>query len=107
FSLELASTGRAVCKGTECNKEKIKIEKGELRFGSLVTIQEHTSWTWKHLGCTTPAQVAHLQEESGGDTDMVDGYDELPAEHQEKIKYALENGHVPDEDWKGDVECNR
>jgi hypothetical protein len=29
---------------------------------------------------------------------MVDGYDELPAEYQEKIKFALENGHIPDED---------
>lgn len=38
---------------------------------------------------------------------MVDGYDELPSELQEKVKYSLQNGHVPDEDWKGDVECNR
>jgi hypothetical protein len=40
-------------------------------------------------------------ETSGGDTDMVDGYDTLPSEMQEKVKFALENGHVPDEDWKG------
>lgn len=40
-------------------------------------------------------------ETSGGDTEMVDGYDELPEEYQEKIDYALANGHVPDEDWKG------
>ena len=40
-------------------------------------------------------------ETSGGDTDMVDGYDTLPPEMQEKVKFALENGHVPDEDWKG------
>lgn len=32
---------------------------------------------------------------------MVDGFDEVPAEYQEKIKFALENGHIPDEDWKG------
>jgi hypothetical protein len=32
---------------------------------------------------------------------MVDGFDELPAEYQEKVKYALEHGNVPDEDWKG------
>jgi hypothetical protein len=32
---------------------------------------------------------------------MVDGYEELPAEYQEKVNFALENGHVPDEDWKG------
>jgi hypothetical protein len=49
----------------------------------------------------TPAQVANLIEESGGDTDMVDGYDDLPADLKEKVDFALENGHVPDEDWKG------
>jgi hypothetical protein len=32
---------------------------------------------------------------------MVDGYDEVPAEYQEKIDFALKNGHIPDEDWKG------
>lgn len=32
---------------------------------------------------------------------MVDGYDELPKEYQEKVEFALSNGHVPDEDWKG------
>ena len=49
----------------------------------------------------TPVQLANLIEDSGGDTDMVDGYDELPANFQEKVDFALENGHVPDEDWKG------
>lgn len=52
-------------------------------------------------GCVTPAQIDNLIETSGGDTEMVDGYDELPEEYQEKVKFALENGHVPDEDWKG------
>lgn len=32
---------------------------------------------------------------------MVDGYDELPDEYQEKIRYALENHHVHDDDWNG------
>ena len=49
----------------------------------------------------TPKQIENLVETCGGDTDMVDGYDELPPEFQEKVKFALENGHVPDEDWKG------
>jgi hypothetical protein len=35
---------------------------------------------------------------------MVDGYDEVPTEYQEKIDFALKNGHIPDEDWKG-VSC--
>jgi hypothetical protein len=49
-------------------------------------------------GCVTPKQIENLIEVSGGDTDMVDGYDELPAEYQEKVRFALENGHIPDED---------
>lgn len=52
-------------------------------------------------GCVTPKQIENLIETTGGDTDVVDGYDELPAEFQEKVKFALENGHIPDEDWKG------
>lgn len=49
----------------------------------------------------TPKQIENLLETCEGDTDLVDGFDELPAEFQEKVKFALENGHVPDEDWKG------
>ena len=32
---------------------------------------------------------------------ILDGYDELPPEDQEKIRKALKQGHVDDEDWKG------
>jgi len=60
--------------------------------------------TNQYRGCTTPAQIAHLQEASGDDTDLVDGFDELPAEMQEKVKTALEEGHVADDDWRG-VSC--
>ena len=35
------------------------------------------------------------------DLDLVDGYDEIPDDFQEKVRFALEHGHVPDEDWKG------
>lgn len=62
-----------------------------------------------HRGCVTPKQIENILEQLGGldgldldkDLDILDGYDELPTEHQNKIKYALENGHVNDEDWKG------
>jgi hypothetical protein len=33
--------------------------------------------------------------------DLLDGYDEIPPEAQAKIDFAMENGHVPDEDWRG------
>lgn len=107
YRVEESKNARAGCKNKECKDAGVKIQKGELRFATQVTIQEHTSWAYKHWGCVTPAQVANLIEESGGDTEMVDGYDELPADLKEKVDFALQNGHVPDEDWKGDVECNR
>lgn len=35
------------------------------------------------------------------DMDLVDGFEELPDEAKEKVKRALEQGHVDDEDWNG------
>jgi hypothetical protein len=45
---ELSPNARAGCKNTECKKEGVKIMKDELRFATLVTIKEHTSWMYKH-----------------------------------------------------------
>jgi hypothetical protein len=42
-----------------------------------------------------------VQDFTEGDTDLIEGYDELPKDMQEKVDFALKNGHVPDEDWKG------
>ncbi|KAL8763744.1 MAG: hypothetical protein Q9184_000536 [Pyrenodesmia sp. 2 TL-2023] len=42
-----------------------------------------------------------------GDTDMLDGYEDLPSDLQEKIAQAFEDGHVADDDWRGDPEQNR
>ncbi len=52
-------------------------------------------------GCVTPKQLESLHDVLEGDVDMFDGYEELPNDCQEKVKRALENGHVDDEDWKG------
>ena len=52
-------------------------------------------------GCVTPAQIANWSEENGGDPELIDGYDELCPESKAKVDYALEHGHVADEDWKG------
>ena len=41
------------------------------------------------------------------DMELVDGYDELPAAWQTTVKRALEQGHVDDDVWAGDVEMNR
>lgn len=58
-------------------------------------------------GCLTPAQIDNLVKSMGGieafeeDPNVLDGYDEVDEEAQEKIRTALQQGHVPDEDWKG------
>ena len=33
--------------------------------------------------------------------DLVDGYEELPEDMQDKIRRAIVQGHVDDADWKG------
>lgn len=41
------------------------------------------------------------QRASDTDYDCLDGYEELPEIYQDKVRKALEQGHVDDEDWKG------
>ena len=63
----------------------------------------------KIRGCVSPLQVSNVIEQLGGldgldldkDLDILDGYDELTPEAQEKVKQALIDGHVSNEDWKG------
>lgn len=55
----------------------------------------------------TPHNCATWKEISDGDPEMIDGLDDLPQEWQDKIVRAIEQGHVDDEDWKGDLEKNR
>ncbi|KAI8937228.1 hypothetical protein NX059_006437 [Plenodomus lindquistii] len=107
YRVEASPNSRAGCQTKPCKDAGVKITKGELRYATQVTIKEHQSWQYRHWGCVTPKQIENLIETCEGDTEMVDGFDELPDEYQEKIKYALENGHVHDDDWKGDVELNR
>jgi hypothetical protein len=35
------------------------------------------------------------------DLDLLDGYEDLPQEHQERLARALDQGHIDDEDWNG------
>ncbi|RAK98270.1 uncharacterized protein BO80DRAFT_362068, partial [Aspergillus ibericus CBS 121593] len=111
---EEASTGRAGCKNKECKDQGIKIAKGELRHGSWVDTERFQSYAWRHWGCVTPKIIANMIETVGdanesGERDYtaLDGYEELPQDAQAKVRKALEQGHVDDEDWKGDVELNR
>lgn len=58
-----------------------------------------------YRGCVTPKIIANMVETVGeeGERDWsaLDGYDELPEELQVKVRRAIEQGHVDDEDWKG------
>ncbi|KAI9843602.1 MAG: hypothetical protein M1838_002534 [Thelocarpon superellum] len=107
YRVEVSTNNRAGCKDSTCKANGVKILKGELRFATQVTIQENTSWVYKHWGCVTPKVVDNLKQQIDNNLELLDGYDELPADVQEKVRRALENGHVDDEDWKGDVEKNR
>lgn len=78
----------------------MSIQAGRTGTGTMIFLTLRSALTITR-GCVTPKQIANLIESSGGDTDLVDGYDELPAEFQAKINFALKNGHIPDEDWKG------
>lgn len=60
----------------------------------------------------TPQQISNLQKElrdddDAYDFDALDGFDEVNPESCNKIREAVEAGHVADEDWKGDLEMNR
>ncbi|EEQ84288.1 hypothetical protein RJZ56_003027 [Blastomyces dermatitidis] len=109
YRIEEASTSRAGCKNKECQEKKEKILKGELRLGTWVDTENFQSWAWKHWGCVTPRQIASIQEIVGDERDctLIDGYDEISVDNQEKFREAVAQGHVSDTDWKGDVEVNR
>ncbi|ETN44166.1 uncharacterized protein HMPREF1541_10716 [Cyphellophora europaea CBS 101466] len=114
YRFEQAKTARAVCRNTACKKAEIKIQKGELRMGTLVTIKDHTSWHWKHWGCVTPLQIENLQYmlegldlEKDDEMEVIDGWEDLTPENQEKLRQAIRVGHIDDSEWRGDPEFNR
>ncbi|KAK0262423.1 hypothetical protein LTR91_014701 [Friedmanniomyces endolithicus] len=107
YRVERSKTNRAGCRAPHCKDAGIKIDKDDLRQGVLVTIKEHTSWMWRHWGCVTPEIIRNWKTSSDGDMDMVDGYEDLPSDLQEKVQRAFEQGHVDDADWGGDLEMNR
>ncbi|KAI9678750.1 MAG: hypothetical protein M1817_005807 [Caeruleum heppii] len=107
YRIDVSPNNRAGCKDKLCQDTATKIMKGELRFATMVEIREHQSWQYRHWGCVTPKQIANLKDSIDNNTDLLDGYDEVPEDIQDKIRRALEQGHVDDVDWKGDPEYNR
>ena len=45
---EISPNNRATCQATHCKKEGTRVDKTTLRQGTLVTIQEHTGWKYRH-----------------------------------------------------------
>lgn len=57
-------------------------------------------------GCVTPKQFVNIRAKLTPDNGTLDitsleGYDDLSANLQTKVKDAIEQGHVADADWKG------
>ena len=44
--------------------------------------------------------LENIRDTINGDYELVDGMDELPEDEQEKVKRAIEQGHVDEEDWQ-------
>ncbi|KIN07976.1 hypothetical protein OIDMADRAFT_110631 [Oidiodendron maius Zn] len=119
--LETASSGRAVCRATECKKNGIKIDKDELRMGTWVEFEERGSWQWKHWGCVTGHQLQNirnnLEDPNSPGTyrwDFLDGYEgdeknslDKHPELQEKVRRVITQGFIDPEDFNGDPEMNK
>ncbi|GAB7329565.1 hypothetical protein MBLNU13_g01326t2 [Cladosporium sp. NU13] len=107
YRIEISATKQAGCQATQCKKENVKIQKGEIRQGVLVTAGDFQSMKWRHWGCVTPPVLHNWWEAAEHDFELIDGLDTMPEDAQEKVKRALQQGHVDDDDFNGDVECNR
>ncbi|KAK9430690.1 hypothetical protein V1505DRAFT_370480 [Lipomyces doorenjongii] len=107
YRIENAKQGRAGCKGPACKSEAVKIGKGELRLGVFVTIGDNQSWQWRHWTCVTPQVIQNIKSKVESLPEGLDGYDEISPEDQKRVASALEEGHVADSEYKGDIETNR
>ncbi|KAJ5472163.1 hypothetical protein N7539_008732 [Penicillium diatomitis] len=61
------------------------------------------------LGAVNGCGLTYSERELKGDEDFdrIDGWKGLSTTQQAAVRRALTERHIPDEDWKGDVECNR
>jgi len=79
----------AKSKMSSCKACKMKIEKGDLRFGSMVDIGGHGTFHWRHLSCISVKQAANVVSKAGG-AEAMDGYAELPAKQQAAFRKAFD-----------------
>lgn len=83
YRVEPAKSGRSFCK---ISKELI--EKGEIRFGSLVEMGGHASYHWRKLSALTPKVLKNV-EAKVGDASKLDGYADLSAKEQGQVQKAF------------------
>lgn len=83
---EVSPNNRAGCQATHCKAEGVKIKKGEIRQGVLVTIKEHTSMKYRHWyaglashkgslltfhrGCVTPQVIVSTVDKANPHTQI-------------------------------------
>ncbi|KAK9457373.1 hypothetical protein V1511DRAFT_485969 [Dipodascopsis uninucleata] len=102
YRIEIAKQGRAVCRGSVCKSENVKINKGELRLGVFVDIGERQGWQWRHWSCVTPQVIQNIKNKIDDLPEGLDGYSEISPEDQKRIETALTEGHVADGEYKED-----
>ena len=89
----------------QCKDAGIKIGKGEIKFGTWVTSTSNEFWSWSHWGCVTPKRVQNLldtiTEDGEKNFDLLDGYEDMGDADRARIRQALADGHVAEEDAIG------
>ncbi|RAO64493.1 uncharacterized protein BHQ10_000505 [Talaromyces amestolkiae] len=102
YRIEESPNKRAGCKVKACKDHNIKIQKGELRLGTWVDTERYQSWSYRHWGCVTIKVLANIleaiEEDGEPNYEMLDGFDELSAENQAKVKEAILKGELDEAD---------
>ncbi|KAG0143101.1 hypothetical protein CROQUDRAFT_673142 [Cronartium quercuum f. sp. fusiforme G11] len=97
YRIEYGTRAQAKCQRKELC-EGVKIGKGELRFGTYVKMSingdERGGFKWRHWYCMTPAVIKNLSESLDGAVEELDGFEELRAEDQEKVRTAIAEGQI-------------
>ncbi|KIJ45019.1 hypothetical protein M422DRAFT_251674 [Sphaerobolus stellatus SS14] len=101
YRLEYASSGRAKCKDKYCTNSLTTLIVG-LILVCLFTAQAmqwnyHRESAWRHWGCVTPKILSNIAS-SLNSADDLDGFEDLKDEDKERVRKAVEEGKVADED---------
>jgi hypothetical protein len=78
------------------------ISQGELRLGTVVEAAYGDIPMWRHLKCITDAQRGNLRRFTGSaaPAQLIPGYDELEATHQEALNDAVSGETEQNAQWR-------